>query len=317
MRLAVTGASGFVGRRVVACAVAAGHDVTAIVRSGVAGAGESREVRIRDLSREELAPALAGVQGVVHCAARVHVMRREGPEGRAAFRSVNTEGTKNVLEAAVSQGVSRFVYLSTAKVHGEGRTKPYLPSDPLVPVGDYSESKADAEAVIAATDPASLGWTILRPPLVYGPGVGGNFRRLLRVASVGRMLPLPLGGLRNLRSLVSVTNLAEAVVRALGSPATRGRSYLISDGADLSTSELIAAIGRALGGTVLLVPVPEAVLRAGLSMLGRGNEAARLLDSFRVDSTELWRDLGAGPAQTLPDALREVAVWWRRRSVIA
>ena len=293
-------------------AAAAGHEVLAIVRSGSSGHGASRTVRVGGLGKSEIEKALAGCEAVVHCAARVHVMRDEGAAGRPAFREVNTDGTRNVIEAARAAGASRFVYLSTAKVHGEGRATPYLPGDPLAPIGEYAASKAAAEEAIVATD--GIAWTIIRPPLVYGPHVGGNFRRLLTLASLGATVPLPLGGLDNRRSLVSVTNLADAIIGALRTPATRGKRYLVSDRHDLSTTELIRALGAALGQPVRLFALPSGALRTGLALIGKSAESARLLDSFAVDSSALWMDLGAGPTQTTAVAFAEVAAWWQSRS---
>ncbi len=312
MRVAVTGAAGFVGRALLQAAATAGHETVALTRRAGPVAGAAHTVTITGLDdADALRRALDGCDAVVHLAARVHVMRREGAEGAARFAAVNVEGTRAVRDAALAAGVRRLVHLSTAKVHGEGGGAPYRDADPLRPQGAYAGTKADAERLLGATDPARLGWTILRPPLVYGPGVGGNFRRLLQLAALGARLPLPLGGLDNRRSLVAVDNLADAILVALTHPAAVGRAFVVGDAESPSTSELLGRLGAALGRPVRLWPLPRGLLRAAFTAVGRGGEAARLLESFEVDASGIRAALEWRAPLTLDEGLARVAAWWR------
>lgn len=311
MRIAITGAGGFVGQALIRAARAAGHETVALSRTVARVPGADDTVRVSGLGdRAGLRRAFAGADAVVHLAARVHVMRAEGPAGDLLFGAANVDGTRVVLEEAQVSGVRRFVHLSTAKVHGEGRAAPYRETDALAPVGGYSRSKAESEALVSSVDSARLGWTILRPPLVYGPGVGGNFKRLLQVASLGAHVPLPLGALDNRRSLLAVDNLADLILRCSSSDAAIGRAYLVSDGEDLSTSELVRRLGDALGRPIRLVRFPEALVKAALRMLGRGAEVGRLFGSFTVDSDAVRRELGWHAPLTVDAGLAQVAQWW-------
>lgn len=310
MRIAITGASGFVASAVLKAARAEGIDTIAITRGPQGIADATRLAVVARYERSALARAMEGADAVVHCAARVHVMRDEGEAGRDAFQRVNVDGTREVVAAASQAGVARFVHLSTAKVHGEGRPAPYRPEDPLSPAGPYAASKAEAERLLRTEAPPGVGWTILRPPLVYGPGVGGNFRRLLRLADVAARVPLPLGGLDNSRSLVSVGNLAAAILRAIRTDAARGRAFLVSDGEDLSTTGLLRRLGAALERPVRLFSVPGPMLTAAFAVAGRRRESQRLFESFRVDPSTLWETVGP-PPQSVDDGLRAVADWWR------
>jgi nucleoside-diphosphate-sugar epimerase len=311
-RVLVTGASGFVGRAVVRSLAARGWQVTALVRRELPVPGASTVVRAADLhDRVAMRRAVAGVQAVVHLAARVHVMREAATDPLAAFREVNVDGTRILLELSRDARAAQFVYVSSIKVHGEGRDRPYRATDPLNPSDPYGQSKSEAEALVTDTPVAELGWSIIRPPLVYGPGVGGNFLRLLGLADRARTLPLPLGGIGNRRSLVFVENLADAIGAMLHSDGSVGRRYLVSDGEDLSTSELIARLAVAMGGRARLVACPVAFLRVLARLVGRGSEVERLLGSLTVDATPLAHDLGWHAPVAVNDALGITARWWR------
>ena len=199
--------------------------------------------------------ALAGVDAVVHLAARAHVLRDSSADAHALYRAVNTLGALRLAEAAAAAEIRRFVFLSSARVHGNRTTGvPFTESSPLLAEDPYGRSKADAERGLAALGATGrLEPMILRPPLVYGPGARGNFARL--VALVARGVPLPLGAVRNRRSLIFVGNLVDAIVRSLDHPAAAGETFLVSDGEDLSTPDLVRRIARALGKPARLVPV--------------------------------------------------------------
>lgn len=302
---AVTGATGFVGRAVCARLRRDGWRVVALTRSPQAAVPEGVAARcvgdLAEATAETLVLALAGVDAVVHLAAKVHVMRPT-PADAAAFHAVNVTATRALAEAAAQAGAARFLFMSSIKVNGEGGPRPYTETDPPAPQDDYGRSKAEAEAALREVN--GLDVTVLRPPVVYGPGVGANIAALLRLCDSG--LPLPFGAVRNARSLIAVDNLADAVAACLAHPAVAGKTYVVRDGEDLSTADLVRLIRRAQGRPARLVPVPPALLRAGLALLGRGAMADRLLDSLRIDDAVLRRDLGWTPPLSPEDAIRRM-----------
>jgi nucleoside-diphosphate-sugar epimerase len=310
MRIAVTGASGFVGRAVLQAGSAVGHEMVAVTRAAAIEQGVPVR-RIRDLADADgLRAAFDGMDAVVHLAARVHVMHAEGAGALERFRAVNVDGTRAVLEAARGAGVGRLAVFSTAKVLGEGRHARVLrDDDPLQPEGAYAESKAEMERLVA--EASDLSCVILRPPLVYGPGVGGNFRRLLQLARIAAIVPLPLGSVHNRRSMVFVRNLADATLHALVDVRSRGRAYLVSDGEDLATTALLERLGRHAARPVRLLPCPPSLMRRMLMLLGRGAEADRLLESFAVDSSAIDRELGWRPPHSVDEGLAETVRWWQ------
>jgi nucleoside-diphosphate-sugar epimerase len=292
-RVLVTGATGFVGRAVlpalapVAAVRAAVRDASAALPAGV------ERVAIGSIGREtDWRAALDGVDAVVHLAARVHVMR-PGPDDEALCRQVNVAGTLRLAEAAAASGVSRFVFVSTVKVMGDrSQGRPFTEDDAPAPVGPYAISKLLAERALAAFLGPAV--TILRPPLVYGPGVKGNFRALQRLAASG--LPLPLGSVANRRSLLYVGNLADAIRAALLAPPAPGcRAYLLRDGEDLSTADLL----RRLAPRARLLRFPPALL----ARLLPSGLAERLLFSLAVDDSRFRRDHGWTPPFTVDQGL--------------
>ena len=315
MRIAVTGANGFVGARTCGVLRADGHEVVAVVRRGATAPGGATVAEAPVLDEALLRAGFRGCDAVVHLAARVHVMRESATDPLAAFRKVNVEGTRGAYRAACAVGARRFVFLSSVKVHGEGRAEPYVESDEPSPADPYGVSKLEAERMLASARAAggSADVVVLRPPLVYGAGVGGNFRRLIRLAELAQRWPMPLGGIANRRSLVSVGNLADVIRFMVRSEAASGATVLVSDGTDLSTSELICRLARALGRDARLLPCPSGALRALTSLVGRGAEADRLVGSLTV-RTDALRALGWTPPQSVDAALDETARWWRDRS---
>lgn len=311
MRVVITGATGFVGRALLARMVrTTGWDPHPVVRAAAAAPPGTRALVVP----EGLAPTtdwrgvLAGADAVVHLAARVHVMRETAADPLAEFRRVNVAGTERLARDAVAAGVRRFVFVSSIKVNGEwtAQGRPFRAADAPAPRDAYGVSKAEAEAAlwrIAAE--TGLEVVIVRPPLVYGPGVKANFRALLRL--VARGVPLPLGAVRNLRSLVAVDNLADLLLTAVDHQAAAGRTFLASDDEDLSTPELLRRIGRALGRPARLVAVPPGLLRAAGGALGRGAQVQRLCASLQVDVTTTRAVLGWTPPLTVDEALAVTA----------
>ena len=312
MHVLVTGAGGFVGRALVPALLRDGHKVRAAVRNLDGGPVLGAEmVAVGDIGpATDWEAALDGVEAVVHLAARVHVMRDSAADPLAEFRQVNVEGTRRLGAAAASAGVRRFVFVSSVKVNGEAtRDRPFTEQDPPAPRDPYGVSKWEAEQALMVGARAGMEPVVLRPPLVYGPGVGGNFLSLLRLCHRG--LPLPLGAVRNARSLIYVGNLAHALVRAVDHPAASGRTFLVRDGADVSVPQLLRQTGEALGCPVRLIPVPPPLLRFGAAVLGRTAAAERLLGSLSVDDSSIRQVLEWQPPFSMAEGLRETGAWFR------
>ena len=308
MNILVTGASGFIGTALSHGLVARGHSVRAVVRGASAPAADSpglHRVAVRDIAGEvDRRVLLEGIDVVVHLAAVAH---------RAAdaseIRRVNVEGATRLADAA-SGLVRRFVFLSSVKVHGEDSgNASYTEVDAPLPEDTYGRSKLEAErALTGIAERAGMELMVLRPPLVYGPGVKANFLRLLGWVDSG--LPLPLASVHNRRSLIYVGNLVDAIARCAEHPAVRG-PFLVSDEESVSTPELVSRIARALGRPARLVPTPPVLLRVAGMIAGRRDEIRRLTGSLAVDSSRARRLLDWRPPYTLDAGLAETARWFR------
>lgn len=299
----MTGANGFVGRRVVASLAVAGTPVRAVVRPTASGPRNLPGVEVHRLGPGGWAAALAGCDAVVHLVARTHQLHEDGTEEvEAGYRAVNVELTAEVLAAAEQAGARRVVYLSSVKAVGESRDAPYDEHTPPRPQDAYGRTKLAAEQLVQAS---ALETVVLRPPLVYGPGVLGNVRRLLAAASRG--VPLPLGRATARRSLVHVDNLADAVRVALDLPAAVGRSYFVADDEVLSVRELVEQLAAGLGRPARLVSVPPAALLALGRLAGRSDEVERLVRPLVLDSSPLRDELGWAPPVRAADGLRQTA----------
>lgn len=255
---------------------------------------------------------MAGVDAVVHLAARVHVMRETASDPLTAFRRANVLPTARLADAAARRGIRQFVYLSSIKVNGEETgSRPYTEIDLPNPIDPYAQSKFEAERELADRAAATgLPVAILRPPLMYGPGVKGNFERLMRLIESG--VPLPLGRVANRRSLLYVGNLCDAIAAILAAPGSGTRTYLISDPTDLSTPELIRRLAAALNRPARLFPVPISLLRLGAAVTGRGAELLRLTGSLVIDGSCIRRQLGWHPPYTVDQGLVATAAAFRK-----
>ncbi|GAA5183065.1 NAD-dependent epimerase/dehydratase family protein [Niveibacterium umoris] len=297
----VTGATGFVARTLIPALRAHGYRVRAALRSPCDGPWDESVV-VGDLNNfVDWGPATAGVDAIWHLAARVHVMRETEADPLQAFRRVNVERTADLCAAARVSGVRRLVYLSSIKVNGEQTQpgRPFRPDDTPAPHDAYGVSKLEAEQAIRASGIESA---IVRPPLIYGPGVGANFAQLVSAVSKGYLLPL--GSVDNRRDLVFVGNLVDALVRIGEHPRAAGRTFLISDRAPMSTPELIRHIAHALQKRERLLRVPSPLLLGALTLLGKREEAQRLLGSLEVDTSDLVETLSWQPPYTVAEGLR-------------
>jgi UDP-glucose 4-epimerase len=247
-------------------------------------------------------PALPGCNAVVHLAARVHVMNDKAQDPLALYRATNTEGTLNLARQAAQAGVERFIFISTIKVNGEGRDEPYRESDAPAPEDAYAISKREAEqGLLQIAQDTGLEVVILRPPLVYGPGVKANFLRLLR--TVERGWPLPLGAIRNRRSLLYLGNFVDAIRVCVEHPAAAGQTFLLDDGEAVSTPDLIRAVAHAMGRSARLLAVPVGVLELAGLLLGKRAAVARLAGSLHVDSSFIRSRLGWVPPYSMDAGL--------------
>lgn len=260
----------------------------------------------------EYGRALAGVDTVIHLAGLAHTPSRLQRDNQTRHREVNALGTACIARQAVVKGVRRFIYLSTAKVCGESnQNKPLDEMDVSDSMDSYAASKREAEKLLRdITAETGLEIVILRPPLVYGPAVKANFLHMMEW--VRRGVPLPLGSVRNLRSLVYLGNLVDAIVACVTHPKAAGQTFLVSDGEDVSTPELIRRMAHAMGKPARLLPFPPALLRAAGKVLGKEDEVGRLLDSLVIDSSKIRRELGWKPPFTMEEGLRETAAWYRQ-----
>lgn len=323
MKILVTGASGFVGSATCAWLVSQGLAVVGAVRQLPTRPLAGVDYRIvGDLdAATDWRETLAGVDAVVHCAARVHVMRETATDPLAAFRSANVTGTERLARQAAAAGVKRLVFISSIKVNGE-ETAPPLPDphprgargsfgedDAPAPQDPYGQTKWEAEAMLArVAQETGLEVAIVRPPLVYGPGVKGNLARLL--SWVERGVPLPLAGIRNARSLIGIDNLASALHACLTHPAAAGRTYLVRDGEDVSTPELVRRLGCHLGKPARLFALPAPLLEGLGGLAGRRADVQRLTGSLIVDDSRIRRELGWVPPRTLDEGLAQMARAW-------
>lgn len=285
MRIFVTGANGFVGSHLVSHLIASGHTVTAAVRTqGMAPAGSTESV-ITDIGPDsDWNGRLGGHDVVIHLAARVHVMSETSENPIDDFRRVNSGGTRSLATAAAEQGVRRFVYLSSIKVNGESTgSDPFRASDPARPLDPYGVSKHEAEVALAEIASASeLEIVVVRTPLVYGPGVAGNFVKTLWLSASG--IPTPLKSVRNARTMCSVWNLADILERSAREDAARGAVVLAGDAYSPSTPELLARIACAMGKRPKTFRFPPRLLTLGGRLTGKSAVISRLTGSLEVES---------------------------------
>jgi len=307
----VTGANGFVGTALCRQLKDAGYGVRQALRRPecVAGLGAVQVGDVNECSSWK--KAMEGCKYVVHLAGRAHIMRETAHDPLAVFRSTNTAGTLNLANLAAEAGVARFVFLSSIKVNGEASDRPFSENDKPQPLDPYAISKWEAEQGLRDIgDRTDMDIVILRPPLIYGPGVRANFLSLLSVARRG--VPLPLGLVKNRRSFLFVGNLTSAIQACMEHPGAARQTFLLSDGEDISTADLVRRMSRAFGRRERLWPVPAYALRLAGRMTRHSAEVERLLGSLCVDSSKIRRLLQWSPPHSLDQGLAETADWYQR-----
>ncbi len=313
MKLLVTGANGFVGQAICEHLAGLQHDVVAQMRTDRALLNSEQSTQyirrlIADLDQIfQEKKSFDGIDAVIHCAARVHQVQEASADPLAAYRVINTQATLGLAQAAFEAGVRRFVFISSVKVNGEFtlpgqafRSQDAAPQDP------YGISKWEAElGLLDIAAKTGMEVVIIRPPLVYGPGVKANFLTMMR--TVQRGIPLPLGAINNQRSLVALPNLVDFITLCLTHPKAANQTFLISDQQDVSTTELLRYLGHALHRPARLIRVPQSLLQMGLKAIGKGGMAQRLCGDLTVDSTPATNSLGWKPPCTAQQGLQLTA----------
>jgi nucleoside-diphosphate-sugar epimerase len=311
VKILVTGATGFTGPPVCAALAERDHDLTAAVRDPARAPEGAKTVTIGDIGPDtDWKPALDGVEAIVHLAGRAHIMRDRAEDPLAAFRAVNRDGTLTLARQAAETGVKRLVFLSSIKVNGEETEDgAYTEAVAAPPADPYGLSKWEAEEGLRAlASETGLEVVILRPPLIYGPGVKANFLSLLKLARKG--WPLPFGSIRNRRSLLYAGNLADAVALSVTHPEAANRTFLLRDGEDLSVPDLLRRAARAMGRTAPLLPFPPGLLDLAARLAGRGDMIKRTAGSLQVDDGEIRRRLDWQPPFTVEQGLQATADWF-------
>lgn len=305
--LLITGANGFVGRALCDFLAGRGRIFRPVVRANREPICGTIPFAIGDIGGyTDWSSAVDGVSDVVHLASRVHVMKESGGDVAALYRDANTLGTLRLAQQAAEAGVRRFVFVSSVKVNGEERDAAYSENDQPAPIGPYATSKRDAELGLREiADRSGMEVVVIRPPLVYGPGVKANFLNMMRWLHRG--IPLPFGAVNNKRSLVATGNLVDFIVSCVDHPAAANETFMVSDGEDLSTTELLVRLANALDVKARLIDIPVPVLSLGAKMFGQGELLRRLCGSLCVDTAKANHQLQWAPPLSVDDGLKAVA----------
>jgi UDP-glucose 4-epimerase len=308
-KILITGANGFVGTALLTQARRQGYNTTAITRRPLSGNPDCENLLLDQLDQHtDWRPILAEAKPdvIIHTAARVHQMHDTAEDPLSACRSVNTAGTLKLAQQAMDAGVKRFIFISTIKVNGEQTTPShkFTAEDIMQPADPYGVSKAEAEAALwQLVAGSTMELTIIRPPLVYGPGVKGNFAAMMRMAS--KNLPLPLGAINNKRSLVALDNLISVIVSCISHPKAANQTFLVSDDQDVSTTELLTLLTQAAGHKPRLIPLPVRWLRLAGKLCAKQALIERLCGNLQLDISHTRQQLGWQPVITVEDAIKK------------
>lgn len=302
----LTGATGFLGSRLIEVLYTKPNtSLTCVVRSGNQSVCMNT-VSIDGLDGDvDLSGSLDNQKVVIHTAARAHIMKEDSVDPLAEYRRVNVDGTLNLARQAAAAGVRRFIFISSIKVNGEETRlgKPFTADDAPSPEDSYGLSKLEAEQGLQKLAvETGMEVVVIRPPLVYGPGVKGNFASMIRLVEKG--LPLPLGSIYNQRSLVSLDNLVDLIIRCIDHPAAANQVFLVSDGHDLSTTELFQCVANAMSKPSRLLPVPSGLMMFVATILGKKAVAKRLLGSLQVDISKTRDMLDWEPPVSVDEGLK-------------
>ncbi|MDQ5767552.1 UDP-glucose 4-epimerase family protein [Thiothrix subterranea] len=310
MQLLITGSSGFIGSSLLLSLKSTRtYSITTVIRNKKNQDGvEDRSIVMNTIDQDsDWSETLFGINTVIHLAARAHILNDQVSNPLAAFRETNTYATLNLAQQAANAGVRRFIFISSIGVNGnQTHTKPFAADDLPTPAEPYAISKHEAEIglrQIAAE--TGMEVVIIRPPLVYGANAPGNFGQLIK--TVARGIPLPLGSIHNQRSLVALPNLIDLITTCIDHPAAANQTFLVSDGEDLSTTELLQRLSRALGKPARLLPIPQSWLETALTLVGKRAIAQRLCGNLQVDISKTRDLLGWTPPVSVDEALRQTA----------
>lgn len=317
MNILVTGINGFVGKSLIGALLEHQYQVVGAVRNQGKLVANVKQFAVGDIdANTNYATSLSCVDTVVHLAARVHIMNDHALDPLAEFRKVNVDGTLNLARQAAKAGVRRFIFISSVKVNGEFTLSPspsptsgrggataFSEADIPNPQDAYGISKLEAEqGLLKIAQETGMEVVIIRPPLIYGPGVKANFASLLRVVRKG--LPLPLGAIHNKRSFIYVENLVSFILHCIHHPLAANQILLVSDGQDLSTTELLKECAKALGVRAWLLPLPQKLIEVAAALIGKKDVAQRLCGNLQVDITKARELLGWNPPYSVADGLK-------------
>jgi len=307
-KILITGANGFIGSRLSEYAIENGWYVRKAVRSS----SFDGEIAVDEITEKtKWTKALDEIDVVVHLAARAHILKEISTNPLENYRRVNVEGTLNLARQAAEKGVKRFVFISSIGVNGNCNTRPFTEDDVPNPVEPYAISKYEAEQCLRKlADKSGMELVVIRPPLVYGPNVPGNFRRLIGL--INKRIPLPLGLINNKRTFVALDNLVDLIMCCSTHPAAANQIFLAGDGRDISIKELLQILGDALGKPPILLPVPKKILNVIALIIGKQEEMRRLCDSLQVDISKARKLLRWSPTVNMEIALRKTAESFRK-----
>lgn len=310
MNILVTGSNGFIGQAICTGLAHDGHEVIRIVRFE-SSASEIAVGEINECTNWARVLGNQQVDTVIHVAAKLPPQNSQSDINNKEFFDVNSKGTSNLALKCAKHGVRRFIFLSTTKVLGESSDEPFHADDPAIPADDYAKSKWNAEQSLwQISRETGMEVVILRPPIVYGPGVKGNFLKMMY--AVDKRMPFPFGSVHNRRSLIYVENLVDAVRTCLTHPEAAGHTWMVSDNDDVSTAELIRRIAYALGRPALLFSIPVGLMNRIGKLIGKEPNMERLVGSLYVDTSPIQNELGWWPPFTMQQGLKKTATWYRQ-----